>query len=146
MAWIRTPFFFLFDFSFILMPLTIEKERCRAKAKAKAKAKAIQTSFLWLRCVLWCGYLFLSFIVKLAFSFPSFGQWQLIRTGSNSCCVPVLVSGNKVRAGSSDEPRSRPWTDAIYLAPDSDLGPDPSPGSAYSLQIRVLCEPEEAKL
>jgi fatty acid desaturase len=67
MAWIRTLFFFLFDFSFSLMPLTIEKERCRAKAKAKAKAKAIRTSFLWLRCVLWCGYLFLSFIINWPF-------------------------------------------------------------------------------
>jgi hypothetical protein len=122
MAWIRTPFFFLFDFSFSVMPLTIKKERCRAKEKAKAKAKAIRTFFLWLRCVLWCGYLFLSFIVKLASSFHLYGQWQLIRTGPNVCCVPVLISGNAVRAGSSDEPRSRPQTDAIYLAPDPDLG------------------------
>jgi hypothetical protein len=60
-------FFFLFDFSFSLMPLTIKMKGVEQKAKAKAKAKAIRTSFLWLRCVLWCGYLFLSFIVKLAF-------------------------------------------------------------------------------
>ncbi len=59
--------------------------------------------------------------------------------------LPVLFGGNAVRAGSSDEPRSRPRTDAIYLALDPDLGPDPSPGSAV-LQIRVLCEPEEAKI
>ncbi len=63
--------------------------------------------------------------------------------------IPVLIGGNAVRAGSSDEPRSRPRTDSIYLAPDPDLGPDPSPGSESrirSLQIRVLCEPEEAKI
>ncbi len=139
MAWIRTPCFFLFDFSFSLMPLTIEKERCRAKAKAKAKA--IRTFFLWLRCVLWCGYLFLSFILNWPLSFPSFCRWQMIRTGPNVCCVPVLISGNAVRAGSSDEPRSRPLTDAIYLALDPDLGPDPSPGSAvcrsgFSVNLR----------
>ncbi len=113
MAWIRTPFFFLFDFSFSLMPLTIQKKG--VEQKAKAKANAIWTFFLWHRCVLRCGCLFLSFIVKLAFFFPSFGQWQLIQTGPNVCCVPVLISGNAVRAGSSDEPRSRPRTDAIYL-------------------------------
>jgi hypothetical protein len=54
------------------MPLTIKKERCRAKAKAKAKAKAIRTFFLWLRCVLWCGYLFLSYHSKLAIFFSIF--------------------------------------------------------------------------
>jgi hypothetical protein len=59
--------------------------------------------------------------------------------------LPVLIGGNAVRAGSSDEPRSRPRTDAIYLALDPDLGPDLSPGSAV-LQIRVLCEPEEANI
>jgi hypothetical protein len=71
MAWIRTHFFFLFDFSFSLMPLTIEKERCGAKAKAKAKAKekakATPPFFLWLGCVLWSGYIFLSFIVNWPF-------------------------------------------------------------------------------
>ncbi len=40
--------------------------------------------------------------------------------------------------------RGAPRTDAIYLALDPDLGPDPGPGSAV-LQIRVLYEPEEAK-
>ncbi len=59
--------------------------------------------------------------------------------------LPVLIGGNAVRAKASDEPRSRPRTDAIYLALDPDLGPDPSPGSAV-LQIQVLCEPEEAKI
>jgi hypothetical protein len=116
MAWIRTPFFFLFDFSFSLMPLTIKKKGVEQKAKAKAKAKAIQTFFLWLKCVLWCGCLFLSVKVNWPFSFPSYGQWQLIQTGPNVCCVPVPISGNAVRVGSSDEPRSRPRTVAIYLA------------------------------
>jgi hypothetical protein len=68
MAWIRTPFFFLFDFSFSLMPLTIKKKG----VEQKAKAKATRTFFLWLRCVLWCGCLFLSVIVKLAFFFSIF--------------------------------------------------------------------------
>ncbi len=63
MAGIRT-FFFLFDFSFSLMPLTSKKKGVDQKAKAKARAKAIRTSFLWLRCVLWCGCLFLSFIER----------------------------------------------------------------------------------
>ncbi len=60
---------------------------------------------------------------------------------SSQSWLVVTQSG----AGSSDEPRSRPRTDAIYLALDPDLGLDPSPGSAV-LQIRVLCEPEEAKI
>jgi hypothetical protein len=73
-------FFFKF---WCLWPL---KERCRAKAKAKAKAKAIRTYFLWLRCVLWCGCLFLSIIVNWPFSFPIFsGQ------GSRSGLVPTYV-------------------------------------------------------
>ena len=78
---------------------------------------------------------------KLAIFLSIFGQRQLIRTGPNVCCVLVPNSGNAVRAGSSDEPRSRPRTDAIYLAPDPDLGPDPSPGSAvcrsgFSVNLR----------
>ena len=82
---------------------------------------------------------------KLAIFFSIYLARQLIRTGPSVCCVPVLISGNAVRDGSSDEPRSRPRTDAIYLALDPDLGPDLSPGSAV-LQIRVLCEPEEANI
>jgi hypothetical protein len=35
MAWIRTPFFFLFDFSFSLMPLTMKKKGVEQKQKQK---------------------------------------------------------------------------------------------------------------
>ena len=92
-------------------------------------------------------WLSLSFYHSKLAIFFSYLYWprQPIRTGPNVCCVPVLIGGNAVRAGSSNEPRSRPRTDAIYLALDPDLGPDPSPGSAV-LQIQVLCEPEEAKI
>jgi hypothetical protein len=66
---------------------------------------------------------FLSRMIKLTIFFSYlFGQ------GSWSGLVPTYV----VSHGPSDDPRSRsrPLTDAIYLAPDPDLGPDPSPGSA----------------
>jgi hypothetical protein len=83
------------------MPLTIKKERCRAKEKA------IRTSFFGLDVFFGVAVSFyLSSEIGLFF-FPSFGQWQLIRTGPNICCVPVPISGNAVRVGSSDEPRIR---------------------------------------
>jgi hypothetical protein len=89
------------------MPLNHEKERCRAKAKAKAKVKAIRTSFFFgLDVFFGVAYLFLSSNIG-HFFFSIIGQWQLIRTGPNVCCVPVLISGNAVRVGSSDEPRIR---------------------------------------
>jgi hypothetical protein len=122
-----------------LKPLTIEKERCRAKQKQKQKQKQSGPFFFGLD--VFFGVAISFFHSKIGLSFPSFGQWQLIRIGPNVCCVPVLISGIVVRAGSSDEPRSRTRTDAIYLAPDPGLGPDPSPGSAvcrsgFSVNLR----------
>jgi hypothetical protein len=83
-------------------------QHCSSKAEfTKAKVKAIRTSFFDLD-VFFGVWLSLSFFLeKLAFFLPIFGQWQLIRTGPNVCCVPVLISGNAVRVGSSDEPRIR---------------------------------------
>jgi hypothetical protein len=62
-------------------------------------------------------------------------------------CVgpPVLFGGNAVWSGSSDEPQSGPGLMPSKLALDPDLGPDPNPRSAV-LQIRILCEPEEANI
>ncbi len=54
--------------------------------------------------------------------------------------LPVLFGGKQ---SGPDPETSR--GDAPRLALDPDLGPDPSPGSAV-LQIRVLCEPEEANV
>ncbi len=77
------------------------------KQKQKQKQKQFGPLFLWLRCVLWCVALSFFYLVTLAFFLSIFGQWQLIQTGPNVCCVPVLISGNAVRVGSSDEPRIR---------------------------------------
>jgi hypothetical protein len=87
------------------MPLTIKKKGVEQKQKQKQK----QFGPLFFGLDVFFGvWLSLSiFLVKLAFFFPSFGQWQLIRTGPNVCCVPVPLSGNAVRVGSSDEPRIR---------------------------------------
>ncbi len=98
--------------------------------------------------LLWCG-LFLSFYPsKLAIFFSCNVLAKAAKkdwSQHHVLILPVLIGGNAVRAGSSDEPRSRPRTDAIYLALEPDLGPDPNPRSAV-LQIQVLCEPEEAKI
>ncbi len=96
--------------------------------------------------LLWCGLSFyLSKLAIFLFLFVLAKAAKKDWSQHHVLILPVLIGGNAVRAGSSDEPRSRPRTDAIYLALDPDLGPDPSPGSAV-LQIRVLCEPEEAKI
>ncbi len=70
------------------------------------------------------------YLVTLAIFLSIVGQWQLIQTGPNVCCVPVLISGNAVGVGSSDEPRIRFPRLMPSISPDPDLGPDPSPGSA----------------
>jgi hypothetical protein len=98
-------------------------------------------------CFFGVGCFFLSILVNWpSFSFPVLAKAAKKDWSQHHVLIlPVLIGGNAVRAGSSGELRSRPRTDAIYLALDPDLGPDPSPGSAV-LQIRVLCEPEEAKI
>jgi hypothetical protein len=89
------------------MPLNHKKERCRAKAKAKAKAKATRTSFFFGLDVFFGVWLFPFFyLVTLAILLSIVGQWQLIRTGPNVCCVPVLIRAKD----------PFPRTDAIYLA------------------------------
>ncbi len=65
------------------------------------------------------------FYPVLAIFFSIAGQRQLIRTGPSVCCVPVLISGNAVRVGSSNEPRIRSPDCCHLISPDPDLGPDP---------------------
>ncbi len=70
----------------------------------KQKQKQIKKQF-GLDVFFWCG---LSFSFQFwPFFFSIVGQRQLIRSGPKECCVPVLISGEAVRVGSSDEPRIR---------------------------------------
>jgi hypothetical protein len=72
MAWIRTPFFFLFGFSFSLMPLAIEKKGVEQKQKQKQKQKQSGPLFFGLD-VFFGVWLSLSFFhSKLAFFFSIF--------------------------------------------------------------------------
>jgi hypothetical protein len=89
------------------MPLTIKNKG--VEQKQKQKQKQFGPFFLGLD-VFFGVWLSLSiFHSKIGlFSFHLYGQWQLIRTCPNVCCVPVPISGNAARAGSSDEPRIRP--------------------------------------
>ncbi len=85
------------------MPLTIKKKG----VKQKQKQKQFGPLFFGLD-VFFGEWLSLSiFPSKIGLFLSIFGQWQLIRTGPNVCCVPVLISGNAVRVRSSDEPRIR---------------------------------------
>jgi len=86
------------------------KERCKAKAKATAKAKAKSKKQ--------SGLLFFGLDVFLfgvaVFLFPSMAIFlflpvarQLIESGPSVCWVPVPISGNAVRVGSSGQTRIR---------------------------------------
>ena len=70
-------------------------------------------------CSFGVAYLFLSSLAIFLFH-----RWprQLIRSGPNVCCVPVLISGNAVRVGSRGQLRIRSLDWCHLISPDPDLG------------------------
>ncbi len=141
MAWIRTSFFFLFNFLLVWCLWPLKKKGVEQKQKQKQKQKQSGPFFFGLDVFFGVAISFFPIIVNWPFLFHLFGQ------GSWSGLVPTYVVSQSwlvVTQSGPDPATSRgaaPRTDAIYLAPDPDLGPDPSPGSAvcrsgFSVNLR----------
>ncbi len=77
----------------------MEKKGVEQKQKQKQIKKQSGLLFLWLRYVLLVWLIFL-FPVLAIFSFLPVAR-QLIGSGPSVCWVPVPISGNAVRVGSS---------------------------------------------
>ncbi len=91
-----------------------QKQKQEQKQEQKQIKKQSGLLFLWLRCVLLGRPIFLYPSMAIFLFLPV--ARQLIRTGPNVCCVPVLIMVTQSGSDPAARHGSVPRTDAILIA------------------------------